>query len=176
MGRASRKRAQARQAARQSARTVPWEPGTPEPVQLPPWSEWVRSQTYFGPDGQERQCPDDELVFTNARYQVSIRQVAPAKPFGRILWLSIKLRSRAPMRRWRDLQRIKNELVGPSFEAVEIFPAEERLVDTSNQYHLWVFIDGYRLPFGYAERLVVGISWGGAVQVCAKRDSSPRTR
>lgn len=164
MGRASRRRAQARQAALQHARPAQWEPGTPEPVQLPPWSEWERARAYFDHDSQWRPYPDNEVVFVNSRYQVEIRQVAPAKPFGRILWLSIKLRSRAPVRRWRDFQRIKNELVGPNFEAVEVFPSEERLVDTANQYHLWVFIDGYRLPFGYADRLVVGISCGGAIQ------------
>jgi hypothetical protein len=40
--------------------------------------------------------------------------------------------------RWRDFQRIKNELVGPEHEAVELYPAETRVRDTSNTYHLWV--------------------------------------
>jgi hypothetical protein len=34
---------------------------------------------------------------------------------------------------WRDLQRIKNQLVGPECEAVELYPAESRKVDTANQ-------------------------------------------
>jgi hypothetical protein len=38
---------------------------------------------------------------------------------------------------------------------VELFPAESRLVDTANQYHLWVMADAeYRFPFGYQRRLV----------------------
>jgi hypothetical protein len=51
--------------------------------------------------------------------------------------LSIKRFDRGPVRDWRHLQQIKNEVVGPEAEAFEIFPAESRLVDTANQYHLW---------------------------------------
>lgn len=39
---------------------------------------------------------------------------------------------------WRDLQRMKSELCGSEAEAVEVFPAESRLLDASNQRHLWV--------------------------------------
>lgn len=56
---------------------------------------------------------------------------------------------------WRDFQRIKNELVAPEAEAVELFPAESRLVDTANHYHLWVFPE-YRFPFGMQAREVSG--------------------
>jgi hypothetical protein len=57
---------------------------------------------------------------------------------------------------WRDFQQIKNEIVGPEYEAVELFPAESRLVDTSNTYHLWVHHDpSYRFPLGLHHRLVV---------------------
>lgn len=46
-----------------------------------------------------------------------------------------------------------NELVGEEVEAVELYPAESRLVDGSNQFHLWCVI-GFRFPFGFEERLV----------------------
>ena len=73
-----------------------------------------------------------------------------------IIQLSIARRDRKTVRDWRHLQRIKNELIGPNYEAVDLFPAEERLVDTSNQYHLWAFDrDGYRFPFGFTRRLVM---------------------
>lgn len=56
---------------------------------------------------------------------------------------------------WRDLQEIKNELVGPEHEAIEIYPAESKRVDSANQYHLWVFKDPtYRIPIGFQTRLV----------------------
>ena len=53
---------------------------------------------------------------------------------------------------WRHRQFIKNELVGPECEAFEVYPAESRLVDTSNKYHLWAFTDPeIRLPVGISE-------------------------
>ncbi len=56
---------------------------------------------------------------------------------------------------WRDFQRIKNELVGPEAEGVELYPAESQLADSANQYHLWVFDgSGFRFPFGFNDRLV----------------------
>lgn len=74
---------------------------------------------------------------------------------GPITWLSIKRRDKSAVRDWRHLQRIKNEVCGPEREAMEMFPAEQRLVDTSNQFHLWVLPEGRRFPFGYNDRAVV---------------------
>ena len=105
-------------------------------------------------NGVEMAVPDGHMVLTNSRYQVVMRLVPDAEPFGRLLWLSIKRLDKQPIRDWRDLQRIKNEIVSPQAEAVEIYPAESRLVDTSNQFHLFVFLD-YYLPFGFAERMII---------------------
>lgn len=49
---------------------------------------------------------------------------------------------------WAEKQRIKNELFGRNAVAIEVFPAEERLVDAANMYHLWILPDGFQLPFG----------------------------
>lgn len=38
---------------------------------------------------------------------------------------------------WRDFQRIKNDIVGAEWEAVELYPAESRLIDTSNYFYLF---------------------------------------
>lgn len=65
---------------------------------------------------------------------------------------------------WRHKQAIKNQICGEEAEAVEIYPAESRLVDTSNQFHLWVFPEGERLPFGFDMRVVSESSWNGSVQ------------
>ncbi|KQM13837.1 hypothetical protein ASE49_12350 [Novosphingobium sp. Leaf2] len=56
-----------------------------------------------------------------------------------VLWLRIYRHDgkRLP-NHWQDLQAIKSELVGPEFEAVEIYPKESRLKDGENSYHLWV--------------------------------------
>lgn len=49
---------------------------------------------------------------------------------------------------WAEKQEIKNELFGKNRTAIEVYPTEDRLVDTSDVYHLWVFDKKYRLPFG----------------------------
>jgi hypothetical protein len=100
-------------------------------------------------------------IWKNDEYQVNIDE-APAHGFGAatVLWhLSIKRLNKNPIHDWRDLQAIKNALVGHQYEAIELYPASDRVVDTANQMHLWVFIevDGERapkLPVGWFARLV----------------------
>lgn len=94
----------------------------------------------------------DGEMYTNSRYHVIVRQ--RETPLGDITHLSIRRNDRGVHKDWRDFQRIKNELCGPDREAVEMYPAETRLVDTSNQYHLWVLPEGMFFPFGFMERLV----------------------
>jgi hypothetical protein len=54
----------------------------------------------------------------------------------------------------RDKQAIKNEICGPEREAIEIYPAESRLVDGADSAHLWVMPTGAEVPFGFPEREV----------------------
>ena len=49
---------------------------------------------------------------------------------------------------WSEKQQIKDELFGKNRVAVEVYPTEDRLVDTADVYHLWVFDKKFRLPFG----------------------------
>lgn len=89
--------------------------------------------------------------YVNDVYQVSVRQLEATEHMGPMVHLSIRRLDREPVHDWRDFQEIKNQLVGPECEGVELYPAESRLMDTANQYHLWVFKDPtYRIPFGYA--------------------------
>jgi hypothetical protein len=87
--------------------------------------------------------------------------------------ISYHRRDRAPVRDWRIGQRIKNQLAGPEWEAVELYPAESRVVDTSNEYHLFAF-DG-DLPFGfsYEERGTqdqIDETWEGPTEGPVQRD------
>lgn len=91
-------------------------------------------------------------LFENNRYQV-IRREYPEGPFGPYVHLTIRNQDGTSRRDWREFQRIKNELVGEEAEGVEIYPAESRLVDTINHYHLWVFRE-YRFPLGMTVREV----------------------
>lgn len=96
----------------------------------------------------DREVPYGGIAYGNGKYQVTLR------PQGELVMLSIRREDRRPIMDWRDLQWIKNELVGPEREAIQVFPAESRLVDTANQYYLWALPEGVKLQFGFAERAV----------------------
>lgn len=103
--------------------------------------------------------------YINDRYIVAVFDVAPVDDCPAMVHLSIKRIDKEPIHDWRELQEIKNTLVGPDHEAIELYPAEERLVDTANQYHLFVLVDPkLRFPFGFTTRLVHGVSSHGAKQ------------
>ena len=91
-------------------------------------------------------------IWLNDQYQVNVHRVEqlPGAGWPPLVHLSIKRIDREPIHDWRDLQRIKTEIIGPECEAVELYPAESRVVDTANQYHLWCFTTpGARWPFGF---------------------------
>jgi hypothetical protein len=56
---------------------------------------------------------------------------------------------------WADKQAIKNHFLGDEAEAVELYPAESRLMDTAPNYHLWAMGAGMQWPFGIFEGRVV---------------------
>lgn len=95
----------------------------------------------------------DEELWANDQYVVH-KKITPADDpeVPDMIWLSIRRQDRQPARDWRDFQRIKNQLAGPEWEAVEIYPAESRKVDGANQYHLWCF--QFTLGFGFNQRVV----------------------
>ncbi len=85
-----------------------------------------------------------QQIFANDLYVVSLENQG-------VFWrMSIQRRDGQPCREWKHMQQIKNELFGPRYEAVELYPAEDRLVDTNNEYHLWVHADpNFRFPIGF---------------------------
>jgi hypothetical protein len=86
--------------------------------------------------------------YLNAIYQVQVDEVSDG-----VTHLCIRRRDgAADLRDWRHFQQIKNELCGEEREAVELYPAESRKVDTSNKWHLWVLPLGTTLPVGWTKR------------------------
>lgn len=106
---------------------------------------------------------EDEATVTmaeerNTAYFVNdIYQVARIWRSDEVTQLNIRRRDGKPIfRDWRHFQRIKNEMVGAEVEAIELYPAESRLVDTSNKYHLFCWtVAGERFPFGWSQRLTL---------------------
>ena len=107
-----------------------------------------------------------DVLYLSELYQVAIDKHVSHGFAGCLVWhLSIKRRDRQPIMDWRDLQAIKSQLCGAEREAVQLFPAESRVVDTSNQYHLWVFMKGMPMvPLGWTTAMAVDESKAGAVQ------------
>ncbi|MGE3778399.1 MAG: hypothetical protein AB7F89_14525, partial [Pirellulaceae bacterium] len=81
-------------------------------------------------------------MYRNSRYSVAVRR------HPEHYHLAIIVNDHSARHDWRDFQRIKNELLGPDAEAVELYPSEDRLIDTSNTFHLWSPV-GQRFPFGF---------------------------
>lgn len=136
-----------------------------------PWTEFVQCNALYR-NGERISMPEGILYFRNNHYQVDVHALL-SKPFGKVIWLSIKRNDRSPVHDWRDFQRIKNELVGPEFEAIELYPAESRLVDSANQYHLWVLVEFGMIPLGYTERLVVDPDFDGDCEELKGSDQRP---
>ena len=101
---------------------------------------------------------EDSEIYLNNIYQVRVYRGSAADELvhienlnGRCTWLSMKRKDKRPMNNWQDMQTIKNRLVGTECDAFQIFPAESRMLNTANQYHLIVLPEGYLLPFGWHE-------------------------
>ncbi len=102
---------------------------------LPPAGRWEDGSL---PDGEMGRLSDAiqkvKAIFVNGRYQVNLY----GWPDGVTFQLSIKRRDKEPIFDWCELQGIKNHIAGPDMMAVEVYPAESRVIDMANQYHLWI--------------------------------------
>lgn len=49
---------------------------------------------------------------------------------------------------WDELQQIKREIGRGDFDAVEIFPRDQDVVNVANMRHLWVFTEA-QIPFAW---------------------------
>jgi len=133
--------------------------------ELPPidWRKiWKQTRKKFpqftarmAKDNAKRLAKDE--IYVNDLYQVNIARCRPPmEGWPSVIHLSVKRIDKEPIRDWRHMQQIKNELVGPEYEGIELYPAESRLVDTANQFHMWVpDSPEFRFPFGWNERVTV---------------------
>jgi len=103
------------------------------------WTEWEEIKL----DGP---MEVGERAWLNSRYMVRVNEF----PNG-ITYLSIKRVKKQHIHDWREILRIKNELCGPNREGLELYPGMFRVVDTSNQYHLFVMPEGVGINLGFIE-------------------------
>lgn len=148
-------------------------PGPFEFVELPKVKRRERDIRKVTPGASKRQIRDVVKYmrrctnYASGLYHVNVDKGAE-NGFGEMgdieFWhLSIKRHDKEPMNDWREMQRIKTAICGAEAEAVQLYPAESRVVDTANQYHLYVLI-GAPFPFGFATGARTDKDHGGSKQ------------
>jgi hypothetical protein len=113
------------------------------------WGEWRTDALPAGAPGATGWCREIRTVYANDLYAVLCRPVHTA--WGKVHHLAIRTASNLEPP-WRDKQRIKNELFGAEFTAVEVMPPAGELVDEADMYHIWVLPTGMPLPFSIHDR------------------------
>jgi hypothetical protein len=77
---------------------------------------------------------------------LSVQISTHSTEWGPVTHLWVKRHDEQPLI-WRDMQRVKNELVGAGRVGIEVFPAQADVVDAANMFHIWVLPEGFQLPF-----------------------------
>lgn len=110
-------------------------------TEVPTWQELTTVACY--PEQRSKaevKQFEKQLVWANNIYQVNIGYADPKDTGGiGIAHLIIRRLVKWPIHSWAHFQAIKNELIGPECEAVEMYPAKKHLVDAKEHYHLWAF-------------------------------------
>jgi len=55
---------------------------------------------------------------------------------------------------WDEAQRAKTELLGADIEAIELYPAADRVMEGLTERHLWAFPKGMKFPLGFVPQNV----------------------
>ena len=111
----------------------------------------------------------NQEVWENSLYQASVNRKMN-KVFGaEIAEIAITRKDKDAIHDWRHFQQIKNDLVGEDVEAIEIYPNENRLMDTANTYWLYAFPKGYIMPFGFMTPRNIASSERGAMMGATQR-------
>lgn len=112
----------------------------------------IRDESY-----QKRGPGKPDEAWFNDVYYVHLRRYSEDPVFGSpggMVTIGISSHDGAARHDWRDMQAIKNQLVGPECEGFELFPAESRLLDPNNHYIIWTFPGLKRINVGETVRKV----------------------
>jgi hypothetical protein len=96
-----------------------------------------------------QQEADNSEAWKNNIYTVIVTRWTEGPLAGAVQELSIRRNDRKPITDWRHEQRIKTEIAGPEVEAMKLYPAESRLMDTANQTYLFCLPPGQQFPVGW---------------------------
>lgn len=109
------------------------------------WSPWMIADLPSGPPGAHGWLRNVRKIIKNPWCVLLIRPVPT--PWGQVDHVAIKFASDGEPR-WKEKQRIKDQLFGPDRVAVEVMPQQAEITDGAHMYHMWVFPAGVGLPFG----------------------------
>lgn len=113
-------------------------------------SKWIREPSPADKGYGDGWCAQlDRCWRKGNKYVAMARNVKTA--WGIVQHVCIRNRDNTDIP-WAEKQKIKNELFDRSATAIEVFPADDRLVDAANMYHLWILPDGFMLPFGLHDK------------------------
>jgi len=71
-------------------------------------------------------------------------------------FITIRRKDDKPIHNWEHFQLIKNYILGDEIEAFELYPAESKLINLGNAYHLLAWKDQKAHPsFGFKFRKVL---------------------
>ncbi len=117
-----------------------------QPLVSPDGSDLLKQPwTPFVPCLPDARDPESEISL-NSRYQVHRRLMAN-RHGPDLIHLSFKRNDQRILVPYEDKLRIKDELIYPECEGVELLPARSREVDMANQYHCWVISNpGVQFP------------------------------
>lgn len=101
------------------------------------WGEWEALPLNSGIPGTTGWCRQVRHAVKNAVFSVLVR---PLESGGVHLAVS-SLSGVRPT--WHEMQRIKDDILGFSATAVEIYPPRSQVVDAADVFHLW---SGVELP------------------------------
>lgn len=104
-------------------------------------------------DGTPVEVEEGEQYWRNSFYLVLVKCIVPSEGLDGPVRLDIKHNLNKPIREWKHLQRIKNELVGEEREALEVFPPESMVTHMSNMHNLFVVPVGVSSVFVYDEKM-----------------------
>ena len=104
-----------------------------------PLMKWKKLELVTNPlsDDKPMQLDEGQSVWTNDVYNVSKFVDA----VGEVIKLEVYRKDGKAIHKWRDIQRIKNELAGGDTWFSEVYPAQSYTFDLSNTYHLWRMSD-----------------------------------
>ncbi len=107
------------------------------------WGAWEAFDVFPGEAG-DGWCAEINKAWKNDAFAVLIRPL-----YNEPAQFHLAIRTyRGGEPRWPEMQRIKTEVLGAEWAAVQVYPRECRIIDQADMFHLWCYAPGHQFGFG----------------------------